>query len=113
MKRAALLMTLAAIATLAVAHEDMRRGAPNDAAPAQRAAPPMHGGGTMGGMHGGAMMGGMHGGGMMGNMMGQDMSAMMDGCRDMMQGGGSSRRPNDQWRAPDRRTPAQPRPDAP
>ena len=45
------------------------------------------------------MGGGMMGGGMMGGgMMGGGMAGMMDGCRDMMQGGGTgSGQPNAQW----------------
>jgi len=42
---------------------------------------------------------GMMGGGMMGGgMMGGGMAGMMDGCRDMMQGGSTgSGQPNAQW----------------
>ena len=55
----------------------------------------------------GTMSGGMMSGGMMsGGMMGDGMAGMMDGCRDMMQGGGTaSRRPNAQWEGASRKAP--------
>lgn len=48
----------------------------------------------------------MSGGMMSGGMMGDGMAGMMDGCRDMMQGGGTaSRRPNAQWEGASRKAP--------
>ena len=46
------------------------------------------------------------GNGMMGGgMMGGGMAGMMDGCRDMMQGGTGSGQPNAQWRDRSRKVP--------
>ncbi|MCC6611652.1 MAG: hypothetical protein IT515_18520 [Burkholderiales bacterium] len=48
----------------------------------------------------------MSGGMMSGGMMGDGMAGMMDGCRDMMQGGGmASQRPNAQWEGASRKAP--------
>lgn len=50
----------------------------------------------------GPTSGAMTGGGMMSG----GMAGMMEGCRDMMQGGGmGTRRPNELWRDPRQKTP--------
>ena len=59
-------------------------------------------------MSGRMMSGGSTSGGMMGGaMMGDGTTGMMDGCRDMMQGGGmASRQPNAQWEGGSRKAPS-------